>query len=590
MINNNETNLENKEQESKNKKGIIIFVIVFLTIFLIVTCFITFKYLLPKDNDINPDNNQQEDNANQYNYKYKLDIYTNEGSYYCKEQSDYCNTLAFTIKTETLDAKVLDIDNNSYILYKDNGLKLYDINKKEISKIDLEDTYNTYNLVLDENDKLMGVVYKGIDSEYSAYYNLTTNKKMYENKYTSINSTNTSDYLSAYGGENQSFLLNAKEEKEEFVSSKFDNLNCGTYYSVNKLNEKYIYFENEGCESYIIKNIYANNKKLLVKDIHSNYISVYDNYLYILDNNILKKYDVDGNVITTVNVNKDKVKQIINNYLIYIDNNNYLSIMNIDNTKENKQVIKWNENKYTYDDFSTYYTKEELKELDKDSEEGLYLLIYYKDGKDADGNYGIEYCYNTNKEIKEYPVDHEMGGRAKPVLYLYPTEETKVKVEFEHPEYLTTTYPKYQDKWEVIAKPNGDLRDKDNKYYYALYWDEVRYHEVDFKEGFYVTKDKAINFLEDKLKIIGLNSREANEFIMYFLPILENNEKSLVYFELTKEREQNNKLIITPKPDSLLRVTIHIKKVNKETTIKEEKLETFKRIGFSAVEWGGMLY
>ena len=77
---------------------------------------------------------------------------------------------------------------------------------------------------------------------------------------------------------------------------------------------------------------------------------------------------------------------------------------------------------------------------------------------------------------------------------------------------------------------------------------------------------------------------------MYFLPILENNEKSLVYFELTKEREQNNKLIITPKPDSLLRVTIHIKKVNKETTIKEEKLETFKRIGFSAVEWGGMLY
>ena len=77
---------------------------------------------------------------------------------------------------------------------------------------------------------------------------------------------------------------------------------------------------------------------------------------------------------------------------------------------------------------------------------------------------------------------------------------------------------------------------------------------------------------------------------MYWLPIMENNGKNLVYFELTKERELGNKLIINPKPDSLLRVSIHIKKVNKKVNIKEEKLETFKRVGFTAVEWGGMTY
>ena len=96
--------------------------------------------------------------------------------------------------------------------------------------------------------------------------------------------------------------------------------------------------------------------------------------------------------------------------------------------------------------------------------------------------------------------------------------------------------------------------------------------------------------MEEKLDIIGLNKREKNEFIMYWLPILEKNKKNLVYFELTEERESYNKLIINPKPDSLLRVVIHIKKVDQYVEIKEEKLKKFKRSGFSAVEWGGTTY
>ena len=134
------------------------------------------------------------------------------------------------------------------------------------------------------------------------------------------------------------------------------------------------------------------------------------------------------------------------------------------------------------------------------------------------------------------------------------------------------------------------MYDKDGKYYYALYWDEKRYNEVDFHEGFYVESKDAISFFEEKLSYIGLSDKERNEFIMYWLPIMENNGKNLVYFELTKERELGNKLIITPKPDSLLRVSIHIKKVNTKVNIKEEKLESFKRVGFTVVEWGGMTY
>ena len=87
-----------------------------------------------------------------------------------------------------------------------------------------------------------------------------------------------------------------------------------------------------------------------------------------------------------------------------------------------------------------------------------------------------------------------------------------------------------------------------------------------------------------------MNERESNEFIMYWLPILENNEKSLVYFELTEEKENSNKLIIEPKPDSMLRVTMHVKKVSDWGNIREQKLPQFKRDGFVAVEWGGLVY
>ena len=203
--------------------------------------------------------------------------------------------------------------------------------------------------------------------------------------------------------------------------------------------------------------------------------------------------------------------------------------------------------------------------------------------------YGYEYYYiPSTKETGKIPT--YIGGYAKPILYLYPEKETTVTVTFDKPNNLTTTYPKYKDSWVVTAHPNGDLYDKNNKYYYGLYWEENLNHRVNFNEGFYVESDDAIEFLESKLSYIGLNDKERNEFNMYWLPILERNGKNLVYFELTKERDSYSKLNITPKVDSILRLAIHVKKVNNKVNIKEQKLTTFNRVGFTAVEWGGVIY
>ena len=184
------------------------------------------------------------------------------------------------------------------------------------------------------------------------------------------------------------------------------------------------------------------------------------------------------------------------------------------------------------------------------------------------------------------PDDPDYPAALKPILYLYPETETEVTVNFEHPENLTTTYPKYNNGWKVIAQPNGDLRDSEGKYYYGLYWDEWVANRS-YSEGFYVEKDNAIAFLEEKLSTIGLNDRERNEFITYWLPILEQNGKSFVYFELTEERQQGNAMTISPAPDSLLRVNMHIWKVDENPNLPEQYLPSFERKGFTAVEWAG---
>ena len=178
----------------------------------------------------------------------------------------------------------------------------------------------------------------------------------------------------------------------------------------------------------------------------------------------------------------------------------------------------------------------------------------------------------------------------KPILYLYPTKDMDVSVRLEKDNLLMTTYPKYNNGWNVYVNKEGSIYDKKGNYYYALYWDEQNNNKVDFSTGFYVEKENAIEFLEDKLSYIGLNDKERNEFIMYWLPKLEDNGKSLVYFELTEERELNNKLYINPKPDSMLRINMHIKKVNKKISIKMQKLDAFVRRGFTAVEWGGTIH
>ena len=175
----------------------------------------------------------------------------------------------------------------------------------------------------------------------------------------------------------------------------------------------------------------------------------------------------------------------------------------------------------------------------------------------------------------------------KPVIYLYPKEEEVIDVKLEYKGELTVTYPEYKDGWKVKANPDGTLINlEDNKEYSYLFWEGLSDLDYDISEGFVVKNEDTVDFLQEKLEYMGLTPKEYNEFIVYWLPILQENNYNLIYFA-GDEYDEYAKLKISPKPDSILRVMMIYKALDKPIEIKEQKLEQFIREGFTVVEWGG---
>lgn len=176
---------------------------------------------------------------------------------------------------------------------------------------------------------------------------------------------------------------------------------------------------------------------------------------------------------------------------------------------------------------------------------------------------------------------------AKPVLYLYPEEETQVRVKLDYDGKLTSTYPAYGDGWTVNAAPDGTLTDLETRRsYYCLFWEGVTHRDYDFSQGFCIAGEDTAAFLEEALARLGLTEREANEFIIYWLPKLEENPYNLLSFQATAYTD-GAELTIDPAPDTLIRVFLAWKGLEKPVEVEPQTLTAPERTGFTVVEWGG---
>ena len=206
-----------------------------------------------------------------------------------------------------------------------------------------------------------------------------------------------------------------------------------------------------------------------------------------------------------------------------------------------------------------------------------YLLELPKD----EDNLKIDYYYHAKNKIN-CPTDVSY----KPMIYLYPEKETNIEIKLGHPELLTSTYPKYINNWQVTAYPDGTLKANDREYY-GLFWEGYNHKAYITDEGFIVEGKDVEHFLEEKLEILGLNNKEANEFIIYWLPKLENNKYNYIRFESLEEMNNYMPLIINPEPETIIRIQMDYKPLDKKITIKEQELVKQERKGYTLIEWGG---
>lgn len=225
----------------------------------------------------------------------------------------------------------------------------------------------------------------------------------------------------------------------------------------------------------------------------------------------------------------------------------------------------------------------------KDIPNGNYLLrISYVGSNTLDAPLEI-------KDASSIKVDAQLKMREilleKPVIYLYPAERKEITVKLNYDGNLKHTYPAYSENgWKVTVEPNGVLWDEEGKEYYALFWEGTPKSQLDVKDGFIIPGNETVTFLEEKLAYLGLNRREANEFIMYWLPRLETNPYNLIHFA-GSDYERLAELQITPQPETIIRVMMLTQPLQFKIDFPLQDISALKKVrkGYTVVEWGGSI-
>ena len=176
------------------------------------------------------------------------------------------------------------------------------------------------------------------------------------------------------------------------------------------------------------------------------------------------------------------------------------------------------------------------------------------------------------------------------MIYLYSKEKKEVKINLNKPDIVTQSYPEYADGWTINTLDGCyNILDVDSdKKLSALYYDTLLL-EIPTKfitHGYNVERDDVLEFLDNKLKVLGLNHYERNQFIINWVKVLMNNDYTHIYFETDQEviSRITTSLNILPKPDRVYQIRVLFEPCNMEDTYKEQKLDIIDRNGFTVID------
>ncbi len=457
--------------------------------------------------------------------------------------------------------------------------------------LNYETEYTNVHVTLTKNNGKYYLTYEGIskDPEYDSFNDGPYEGELDEETYNRL--SNVLTYL--------------EDNKDEFdrKAAKYSKLNMASPDSTTLMDFALVWYaltvdEDEQSEdSYVDTRWEADNYLEDMEQI----IAHEDNNDYYVYTSIYSSFDSSINEKAKVN---EYGQYCVYNY--YNEEDGSLRIVDYDTYMDTWNFYTNGANPKFTDENSEYAIKASLGfnswvDLWVDSmsiENGVLSVDLYNDlnGIMADGG-GAFLVIPVPKGTKlgnvtvsgpSYKDDHQfVFSEDKPVVYLYNyNEDVNVKISIDKGE-LTCTYPKYTSSgWNIKATPDGHLIDKDGKTYRYLYWEGEINKPWLFNKGFCVKGSETAEFLEKALEEQGLSDDEINEFIIYWLPLMQNNKYNVISFQ-TKEYTDSTKLEVNPSPDTMIRVFMTWYPSEEEINIESQTFVKTERFGRTVVEWGG---
>ncbi len=211
---------------------------------------------------------------------------------------------------------------------------------------------------------------------------------------------------------------------------------------------------------------------------------------------------------------------------------------------------------------------------------GDWLLVFT--ASDVEQVFPLENTAGT--DYRDIVFFDEMYARA-PNLYLYPEAETDVRVTLGFPQggRVVASEPPYGDGWQVHITPDGVV---DGRYPY-LFYEAALPWRVQTRQGWVLPGDDLEGGLRSLLGGLGFAGREIDDFVQYWVPLLEGEAAWALY---PQDADALAPVAIQPPPARLRRLWLLARPLSQvQPLLAPAPWPTFERQGYYGLEWGMIL-
>jgi len=316
------------------------------------------------------------------------------------------------------------------------------------------------------------------------------------------------------------------------------------------------------------------------------------------------------------------IEQII--LLSHYQNSEYLALhvdlllLNLLSREDSAQALKIKSDETIVSDYLACISNDVNRELASESDSVQHLLSYsIKTPFDLSTDHMLTREDFAQREL-EVPtttrsnvVTIARGGKChKPVIYVYSeVDRASVRVNLAFDGVLTHLYPlpslvhpNKSVSWDITTQKNGHITMDDSSYRYLFWEGDIQQQRLvhllcQFSKhsAMLVSETTLVSYLEESLFAFGMIDHEIQDFITYWLPVLNQHKFNYIQF-VDKAYTDAASLTTQPAYQNCLRVFMLFAgcdhppaQLPEISSAKLEPLDTaFNRDGLTVVEWGGM--